>query len=109
MSTTAWIRNAVCVEENELELRVPIGQPAGPGAEDQCRPDLGDEHPRRPPRVAGAVVQQPHERCRLHPRADERNDLAEKVAAVVAMPKRAKGGFLECREQPRVWRAAAQT
>ncbi len=95
------MRNAVCVAMTSLQPRVSVGEPPAQGAEQNCWPDLRDEHPRRPPRVAGAVVEQPHERRRLHPRPDERHDLPEEVPAVVPVPKRAEGGIAKRGPQPR--------
>jgi len=47
---------------DEPALRVAVGERPAPGAEEKCGTDLGAEQPRRPPRVAGAVVHEPHER-----------------------------------------------
>ena len=72
---------------DEPALRQAVGEGAAPGAEQQRRADLRDEHEGGPERVGGQVVDEPHERGRLHPTAGERDDLAEEVAAVVGVPQ----------------------
>ena len=87
--------------QDEKPLGQAVGERPRQRSEEQRRTDRGDDHQRRPQRVGREVVRQPHQRRRLHPRADERYDLAKEIEPEVTVTEGAKGPPAEAMNQGR--------
>ena len=64
-------------------------------AEEERRADGRYQEQRGPKGVVGPFEHQPHQRGRLHPRADVRHELPEKINPVIAVFQRAEGCVAE--------------
>ncbi len=84
-------------DQEQSTLVDAVGEHAAPRAEHQAGRELEcDREPDGEAAVVGEVEHQPTERDGLHPRAHERDALAEEVEAVVAGAQRAERGGCEC-------------
>lgn len=78
-------------EHDQLALLEAVGDHPSVGSEQQCRQELHRHHRAERGAAAGEFEHEPSLREALHPRAGERDDLAEEVQAVVAKAQRRKG------------------
>src|SRR5439155_11612860 len=79
----------------------PVGEGAGEERQDEHRRELQRADETQAERRVRQLEHEPRLRHRLHPRADQRDELTEPEQAEVAMTERAQGGG-----QPRVGRHA---
>ncbi len=82
---TAWVTN----RKRRLSTRSATTPPMR--AEHEHRQELEGDHQAEPGATAGELQHQPAEGDALHPRAADRDDLAEEVEAVVVRPESPEG------------------